>query len=196
MSSDIDFASDGSAEVEYLLDSLDGDVTQVTSEKSQGSLGSAVTYTADIQREQNGTTYVGYAHYIASGHDLYGLFVVVAEIPFGEGYDEVLAAMIDSMELDDPQAPSGSDGADDSQETETGDEAVTITAGTYKVGTDIPAGEYKLTAESNTYGYGEVTASSAAAADIIDNDNFEGSTYLTVTDGQYLTIKRCTGILQ
>ena len=62
--------------------------------------------------------------------------------------------------------------------------------GMYKVGTDIPAGEYRLTATSDS-GYWEVTASSAADADIIGNDNFGGSTYVTVSEGQYLKLNRC-----
>lgn len=66
------------------------------------------------------------------------------------------------------------------------------TDGTYKVGTDIPAGEYKLTATSSTQGYWEVTDSSAADAAIVGNENFSGSTYVTVSEGQYLRLKRCT----
>ena len=62
--------------------------------------------------------------------------------------------------------------------------------GMYKVGADIPAGEYKLTATSD-YGYWEVTTSSSADADIIGNDNFSNSTYVTVSEGQYLKLSRC-----
>lgn len=68
-----------------------------------------------------------------------------------------------------------------------------IGEGTHLVGTDIEAGEYKLTATSDIPGYWKVTESSAPDADIIGNDNFNGSTYVTVTEGQYLTINRCTG---
>ena len=69
----------------------------------------------------------------------------------------------------------------------------TIGEGTHLVGTDIEAGEYKLTATSDVPGYWKVTESSAPDADIIGNDNFIGTAYVTVTDGQYLTINRCTG---
>lgn len=62
--------------------------------------------------------------------------------------------------------------------------------GTYKVGVDIPAGEYRLTATSDN-AYWEVTESSAADADIVGNDVFDGSTYVTVSDGQYLKLRRC-----
>lgn len=65
--------------------------------------------------------------------------------------------------------------------------------GMHLVGTDIEAGEYKLTATSDVDGYWKVTGSSAPDADIIGNDIFTGTAYVTVTDGQYLTVSRCTG---
>lgn len=68
-----------------------------------------------------------------------------------------------------------------------------ISDGTYKVGADIPAGEYKLTSTDSLGGYWEVKESSAADAKIIENDNFHNSTYVTVTDGQYLKLSGCTG---
>lgn len=64
--------------------------------------------------------------------------------------------------------------------------------GMYRVGTDIPAGEYKLTADGNNLAYYCIYNSSEIPFDIVNNDNFEGSTYVTVSDGQYLIIKRCT----
>lgn len=63
--------------------------------------------------------------------------------------------------------------------------------GTYKVGADLPAGEYKLTSVSDD-AYWEVKNSSDADADIVGNDIFSGSAYVTVYDGQYLTLRRCT----
>lgn len=65
--------------------------------------------------------------------------------------------------------------------------------GMHLVGTDIEAGEYKLTATSDVDGYWKVTGSSVPDADIIGNDIFTGTAYVTVTDGQYLTVSRCTG---
>ena len=84
-----------------------------------------------------------------------------------------------------------------SSSTEEGTTSSTsVGSGTYKVGADIPAGEYKLTvADDNDKGYWEVKNSSADDAEIVDNDNFEGSTYLTVTDGQHLKLSGCTGVL-
>lgn len=64
--------------------------------------------------------------------------------------------------------------------------------GMYKVGFDIPAGEYKIYVDEDSLmgtGYCEVsTGCGHTIGDIISNDNFEGSKYLTVKDGQYLTL--------
>lgn len=63
--------------------------------------------------------------------------------------------------------------------------------GMYRVGIDIPAGEYKLTAEEDR-AYWCLYNNSVVPFDIEDNDLFEGNTYVTVREGQYLIIKRCT----
>ncbi len=63
--------------------------------------------------------------------------------------------------------------------------------GMFKIGTHLPAGEYKLEADDNITGYGyyEVSSdSSHVLSSIVSNDNFEGNTYVTVSDGQYLKI--------
>ena len=64
----------------------------------------------------------------------------------------------------------------------------TTAAGMFKVGTHIPAGEYKL--ETSDSGYYCIYADSRHD-DIIANDNFEGQNYVTVSDGQYLLLSRC-----
>lgn len=59
--------------------------------------------------------------------------------------------------------------------------------GMYKIGVDLPPGEYKLSAEG--MGYYEVTKSARGnILDIVTNDNFEGDTYVTVKSGQYLKL--------
>ena len=63
--------------------------------------------------------------------------------------------------------------------------------GMYRVGIDIPVGEYKLTSGENR-AYWCLYSSGNIPFDIDDNDNFEGSAYVTVRKGQYLIIKRCT----
>lgn len=68
-----------------------------------------------------------------------------------------------------------------------------IGEGTYLVGTDIQAGEYKLTGTSSDgSGYWEVKNSSAPDADRVGNDFFKGTSYVTVSDGQYLTLSNAT----
>lgn len=62
--------------------------------------------------------------------------------------------------------------------------------GMYRVGIDIPAGEYRLTPSGS--GYYSIYGNSIAPFNIISNDNFDGNTYVTVRDGQYLLIKRCS----
>lgn len=64
-------------------------------------------------------------------------------------------------------------------------------SGTFRVGVDIPAGEYKLNNDSEFSGYYCVYNSSDPHADIVTNDNFKGQTYITVSDGQYLLLSRC-----
>ncbi|MBC1615364.1 hypothetical protein HB904_04145 [Listeria booriae] len=60
--------------------------------------------------------------------------------------------------------------------------------GMYKVGIDFPPGEYKLESTSDT-GYLEVSSDSKHSMNsIISNDNFEGQTYITLKDGQYLKL--------
>ena len=106
-----------------------------------------------------------------------------------------LSELIETVAID-PTAVTDGPAADESDtdasaETER-QEGQSVGSGTHLVGTDIEAGEYRLTADAGDMGYWKVTASSAPNADIIGNDNFEGNAYVTVEDGQYLTLSRCT----
>ena len=65
----------------------------------------------------------------------------------------------------------------------------------YKVGVDIPAGEYNVIAEEGESAYLEVSSDSTGNS-IITNNIFENNMYITVTDGQYLTLNRCYISLQ
>lgn len=62
--------------------------------------------------------------------------------------------------------------------------------GMFKVGTHIPAGEYLLDADSGKSAY-YCIYNSSTQQNIVSNNNFEGSQYVTVTDGQYLVLDRC-----
>ena len=60
-----------------------------------------------------------------------------------------------------------------------------VPEGMYRVGVDIPAGEYKLRNNAEYDGYYEVRSSSLASEgfdSIITNENFSGDVYVTVQD--------------
>lgn len=64
--------------------------------------------------------------------------------------------------------------------------------GTYRVGQDLPAGEYQLTADDRKAGYYEASTDCSGATDsIISNDFFSTQSYVTVKDGEYLQLQRC-----
>lgn len=67
--------------------------------------------------------------------------------------------------------------------------------GMFKVGVNIPAGEYKIVVDEDSgagMGYLEVaTDSSHDFTSIRTNDNIESSTYISVNEGEYLTLNRC-----
>jgi len=67
--------------------------------------------------------------------------------------------------------------------------------GMYKVGYHIPAGEYKLICTGKESGYYCLYPDSVRKK-IISNDNFEGSRYVSISEGQYLILRRCKLILQ
>lgn len=70
-----------------------------------------------------------------------------------------------------------------------------VLEGVYKVGKDIPAGEYKLVvAETGNDGYYAVLSSSYDYSDnIVSNNNFSNNAYVTVQNGQYLQISSAIG---
>ena len=81
--------------------------------------------------------------------------------------------------------------AGEQQPAESQDELEQYDAGMYKVGTDIPAGEYILDPSATAY-YQVATDSTGTLESIVSNDNFSGTRYITVSEGQYLTLTSCT----
>lgn len=74
--------------------------------------------------------------------------------------------------------------------TATATPSSTIKAGMHKIGTDVPAGEYIIFSESDTLSYYQVTKDSSGSLEsIITNDNFTGTRYITVSDGQYIEMR-------
>lgn len=70
--------------------------------------------------------------------------------------------------------------------TITGNDGGSVSTGMYRVGRDIPAGEYKLSA-TDGYGYYCIYSSSDVPFDIIKNDLFESSVYVVLEEGQYFS---------
>lgn len=66
--------------------------------------------------------------------------------------------------------------------------------GMFKVGTHLPAGEYKLKATSSAYSgyYAVYSSSKQGISHIVKNNNFDGTAYVTVKKGQYLELNRCS----
>lgn len=63
----------------------------------------------------------------------------------------------------------------------------TTKEGMFKVGLHIPAGEYKVHADED--GYMQVASdSSNSFSSIVSNSIFSGDSYITVSEGQYLTL--------
>jgi len=78
------------------------------------------------------------------------------------------------------------DNAGEKQEEKAKDDY--IKADMYKVGQDIPAGEYFLVPEGLAY-FQVSKDSTGSLESIIANDNFSGTRYVTVSEGQYLEIR-------
>ncbi len=62
-------------------------------------------------------------------------------------------------------------------------------SGMFKIGKHLSAGEYKLEATGSS-GYYCVYGDDRQD-DIVNNDNFEGTAYVSVREGQYLLLSRC-----
>lgn len=74
--------------------------------------------------------------------------------------------------------------------TGTGGKFVSYREGMYKIGADLPAGEYIIISEGFLPAYYQVSSDSSGSLDsIVSNDNFNGNRYITVSEGQYLEIK-------
>jgi hypothetical protein len=63
-----------------------------------------------------------------------------------------------------------------------------IPSSTYKIGKDLPAGEYKLTVKTGPAYWERSKNPRDPILGIIANDNVEQSAYVTVTEGEYFKI--------
>lgn len=70
------------------------------------------------------------------------------------------------------------------------DETGSYGPGMYRVGVDVPAGEYKVTCSDGLTCYLEVSSDSTGSLySIISNNVIDSSAYITVEEGQYLTVE-------
>lgn len=70
---------------------------------------------------------------------------------------------------------------------------ISFESGTYLVGEDIPAGEYALMCNHNHVGQFSVNSDSNGDNDIY-HAAFFGNSFITIEDGQYITIENVTAI--
>ncbi len=69
-----------------------------------------------------------------------------------------------------------------------------IKSGMYKIGKDLPAGEYMLISESAFAAYYQLSSDSTGNLEsIVSNDNFTGNRYVTAAEGQYLEFRDAVG---
>lgn len=95
----------------------------------------------------------------------------------------------DSQKLDDTQAVSAAPEVEQETPEAQTEEAVNgFVGGAYKIGVDMPSGEYLITAEDSVFpGYLELAKDSEGTLEsIITNANYTNRAYITVQDGQYL----------
>ena len=185
--------------IEGFADTTGGKLA-ISNEKSTYE-GVVRTFTYDVDLTTSNTKNKGLLKYFVSGNRLYTL---IATVP-SSSYDDLRSSVeevVSSAKVSNPEPPNAAgDKAPSTTSTGAGNNPAAsspnsttptkISEGTYKVGTDIEPGEYKLTATRSSGGYWEVNNSSTADADIVGNDNFSNSTYVTVSEGQYLKLSGC-----
>lgn len=175
-----------------------------------GTRGFAETYTADMYRTVDDKKYKGKTFIILSGTASHHYSILLPEDAYSS-YESLIPELFSSIngmglymapitvstaasKTSTTSESSNASNANNNNTSANADAQKTTSydEGTYKVGTDIPAGEYKLTCTGSLKGYWEVTESSEVGAHIVDNDNFTGSTYVTLSDGQYIKFERCS----
>lgn len=63
--------------------------------------------------------------------------------------------------------------------------------GMYKVGKDLPAGEYKVVPDGDMAYFERAKDATHYLSSILANDNFEDEKYVTVNDGEYIKLLNC-----
>ena len=96
----------------------------------------------------------------------------------------------DFFKLDDTAINSEED--QEKSDEETNANQTVYRASTYKIGTDMPSGEYIVFSERNS-GYFSINSDSSGNS-ILSNDNFDYNTIVKVNDGEYLELSRAYAI--
>ena len=116
------------------------------------------------------------------------VIIVVAATSGGSGDDTSDNTTQQTASLDNSTDSNSAEGSNTETQESAKEESKAIKSGTYKVGTDLAAGEYLFIAKNN--GYVECTSDSTGMLEgIVFNENVIGNTYLTVNDGEYLKIQ-------
>ena len=127
--------------------------------------------------------------FLCEGNAYYAPIIFLSE-PYSSEIGDILdrAQTGEAPEATDSEPEDESIVAEESEVTESSEETLYYSSGTYKVGSDIAAGEYVIVNASASYM--EVTSdSSGDLSAIVMNDFFTNRLYVTVSEGQYITFK-------
>lgn len=120
-----------------------------------------------------------------------GTLIAYCQWPTGNSFAETFVSDSVSDFVDVVSSFATSGGSSESGGTDNSN-LTTYTEGMYKVGTDIPSGEYVIYADSGKGYY--CVSSDANGSDIVMNDNFTYNAIITVNDGEYLDLSKCHAI--
>lgn len=142
------------------------------------------------QAEVSANDFHGYIRVIFSSN--YGSVVIAVTNPdkFSE-FENTLKSIVESAKISNASKPDFSANAtavnEDTEEkaSKASKETTKYQAGSYRVGKDIPAGEYKIYAEGSGY---FCVYPDTSKSKILENDNFDTCNYITVSEGQLLEV--------
>lgn len=113
------------------------------------------------------------------------IYVILAVVAFG---CLGIATLLENSQADSGKNADASTGGDTAKTS--APKIAWKKAGMYKVGAEIPAGEYVIQPQGDAAYYEVSTDSSGSMNSIITNDLLAGcSVYVSVRDGQYLTVR-------
>ncbi|MFR1698751.1 MAG: hypothetical protein ACLSU9_10805 [Anaerovoracaceae bacterium] len=175
--------------LEQLIEGMDGNTSSVASTFNVDTVnGYSMDFNSAVNGEYEGRVF---------GFNLGNAAYFIAFLSTERDIYDIAAESIETLKSNyvrDSESSSSNDEQQSNAEENSGTEATTnvYPEGTYKIGTDMPAGEYKLTPTVVGYSaYYAILSDSSGIDNIIANDNFDNQSYVTVKDGQYLELSRC-----